>query len=125
MTTRSTYQKILFGFFFAVVGLLYNCTTNTIDEGDVTDLPPIVEVVTYDDDVAPIIANNCIGCHSGPNANAGLDLSSYANVRGAAEQGNLVNRINNGSNPMPPSGILPPATRQIIDQWVADGFLEN
>lgn len=105
--------------------LYANCTTNTLDEGDLTDLPPIVEAVTYDDDVAPIINTNCVGCHSGPSANAGLQLDGYANVRAAAEQGNLVNRINNASNPMPPSGQLPPETRQIIDQWVADGFLEN
>lgn len=105
--------------------LLYNCTTNTIDEGDVIDLPPIVETVTYDDDVAAIINTNCVSCHSGPNANAGLQLTGYANVRAAAEQGNLVNRINNSANPMPPSGQLPPATRQIIDQWIIDGYLEN
>ncbi|WP_053002639.1 c-type cytochrome [Kordia jejudonensis] len=125
MTQHHTYQKFIFLFLAGTVLFLYNCTTNTIDEGDIQDLPPIEETVTYDDDVAPIIASNCIGCHSGPNANAGLDLSNYANVRGAAEQGNLVNRINNGSNPMPPSGILPPETRQIIDQWIADGYLEN
>ncbi|WP_430412355.1 c-type cytochrome [Kordia sp.] len=125
MTTHHTYRKLIFLIFTGTVLLLYNCTTNTIDEGDITDLPPIEETVTYDDDVLPIITNNCIFCHSGPNANAGLDLSTYANVRGAAEQGNLVNRINNGSNPMPPTGILPPETRQIIDQWIVDGYLEN
>lgn len=125
MTKHSTYQKILLNLFIGVVVFLYSCTTNTVDEGEVTDLPPIVETVTYNEDVAPIIANNCLGCHSGPNANAGLDLSNYANVRTAAAQGNMVNRINNGSNPMPPTGILPPDLRQIIDQWVSDGFLEN
>ena len=125
MTKNYMYRKLVLFSFLGMVILMYNCTTNTIDEGDITDLPPIEETVTYDADVSPIITNNCIGCHSGPNANAGLDLSSYANVRGAAEQGNLVNRINNGSNPMPPTGILPPETRQIIDQWIADGYLEN
>ena len=105
--------------------VFYNCTTNTIDEGSIEDLPPIVETVTYEDDVQAIIVTNCVTCHSGPNANAGLQLTSYVNVRAAAEQGNLLNRINNGSNPMPPSGLLPPETRQIIDQWVADGYLQN
>jgi hypothetical protein len=110
---------------FVVVIVLYNCTTNTIDEGDIADLPPIEETVTYDDDVLPIITTNCVNCHSGPNANAGLQLTSYANVRAAAEQGNLVARINNSSNPMPPTGQLPPEIRQIIDQWIIDGYLEN
>jgi len=117
------YRKLSLLSVFAV--LLYNCTTNTVDEGDVTDLPPIVEVVTFDDDVEAIITTNCVGCHSGPSANAGLQLTGYANVRAAAEQGNLVGRINNASNPMPPSGQLPPETRQIIDQWIIDGYLEN
>ena len=125
MTKNYTYRKLALASFLGMVLFLYNCTTNTIDEGDITDLPPIEETVTYDTDVLPIITNNCIGCHSGPNANAGLQLTSYANVRAAAEQGNLVSRINNGSNPMPPTGILPPETRQIIDQWIADGYLEN
>ncbi len=107
------------------LAFFYNCTTNTVDEGDVTDLPPIVETVTYEGDVQAIIVTNCVNCHSGPNANAGLQLTSYANVRAAAEQGNLLNRINNASNPMPPSGQLPPEIRQIIDQWVADGYLQN
>ncbi|QHI36246.1 hypothetical protein IMCC3317_16050 [Kordia antarctica] len=119
-------KKIYIGFAcICVLTIFYNCTTNTIDEGDVADLPPIVETITYDDDVEAIITTNCISCHSGPNANAGLQLTSYLNVKAAAEQGNLLNRINNATNPMPQSGLLPPETRQIIDQWVADGYLEN
>ncbi len=119
------YRKLTILCLAIVALVLYNCTTNTLDEGDVTDLPPIVETVTYDDDVAAIINTNCVSCHSGPNANAGLQLTGYANVRAAAEQGNLVARINNSSNPMPPTGQLPPETRQIIDQWIIDGYLEN
>jgi mono/diheme cytochrome c family protein len=119
------YRKLTLAIMSLAVFVLYNCTTNTIDEGDITDLPPIVEKVTYDDDVEAIITANCIGCHSGPSANAGLDLTGYANTRAATEQGNLLARINNASNPMPPSGPMPPATRQIIDQWVEDGYLEN
>lgn len=118
------YRKLTLLSVFLIV-LLSNCTTNTIDEGDVENLPPIVEVVTYDDDVEAIITANCVSCHSGPNANAGLQLTNYTNVRAAAEQGNLLNRINNAANPMPQQGLLPLETRQIIDQWAIDGFLEN
>ncbi|WP_420574434.1 c-type cytochrome [Kordia sp.] len=119
------YRKLTLLSLSLITIALFNCTTNTIDEGDIEDLPPIVETITYDDDVAAIINSNCVGCHSGPNANAGLQLNGYANVRAATEQGNLLNRINNSGNPMPPAGVLPAETRQIIDQWVADGFLEN
>ncbi|MCH2194710.1 hypothetical protein [Kordia sp.] len=119
------YRKLTLLTMSLIVVTLYNCTTNTIDEGDISDLPPIVEKVTYDDDVEPIINANCVGCHSGSAASGGLQLTGYANVRAATEQGNLLNRVNNASNPMPPSGQLPLATRQIIDQWVDDGYLEN
>jgi uncharacterized membrane protein len=125
MIRNTMYRKLTLLSLSIVAVLLYSCTTSTVDEGDVTDLPPIVETVTFDDNVAAIITTNCVTCHSGPNANAGLQLTGYTNVRAAAEQGNLVGRINNASNPMPPSGQLPPEIRQIIDQWIIDGYLEN
>ncbi len=119
------YRKVTLAVVSLVIATLYNCTTNTIDEVEIEDLPPIVESVTYDDDVAPILNSTCVGCHSGPSANAGLQLDGYANARAGVEQGNVINRINNASNPMPPSGQMPAGNRQIIEQWAADGFLEN
>ncbi|MEM6684731.1 MAG: hypothetical protein AAF617_02955 [Bacteroidota bacterium] len=108
-----------------VVVTLYNCTTNTIAEEEIADLPPIVESITYDEDVAPIFENNCVGCHSGPAAVAGLALDGYANARAGVEQGNVIPRINDVANPMPQTGLMPAADRQIIEQWATDGFLEN
>lgn len=119
------YRKLTLLTLSIVVITLCNCTTNTIDEVEIEDLPPIVQQITYDDDVAPIINATCVGCHSGPSANAGLQLDGYANARAGVEQGNVLNRINNASNPMPPSGQMPATDRQIIEQWAADGFLEN
>ena len=119
------YRKLSLLSLSIVAVLFHNCTTNTIDEGDIADLPPIIETVTYEGDVQAIIIANCVNCHSGPNANAGLQLTSYVNVRAAAEQGNLLNRVNNAANPMPQTGLLPPEIRQIIDQWVIDGYLQN
>lgn len=109
---------------FTMVILCFQSCTKAILE-DVTPIVPIVETVKYDPDVATIMTNNCIACHSGPAANAGLDLTSYLNVRVATAQGNLIQRMNDSGNPMPPSGVLPAATRQVIDQWVTDGYLED
>ncbi|MEM6720426.1 MAG: hypothetical protein AAF611_13960 [Bacteroidota bacterium] len=108
-----------------VVVALYNCTTNTLAEEEIADLPPIVESITYDEDVAPIFADNCVGCHSGPSPTAGFAIDGYANARAGVEQGNVIDRINDASNPMPPSGLMAPTDRQIIQQWADDGFLEN
>jgi hypothetical protein len=54
-----------------------------------------------------------------------LAIDGYANARAGVEQGNVLARINDVSNPMPPSGVMPATDRQIIQQWADDGFLEN
>ena len=102
---------------------LASCTTTEIPLDQVTD--PIVEVVTYNADVKNIIDTNCIGCHGASNPQAGLSLVTYQQVRTAAENGNLIFRMNNQTNPMPPSGTLSANVRAIIDAWADDGFPEN
>jgi len=105
--------------------VLQSCTTAIIDEGSVDTLPPINRTVTYQSDVATIMFNNCLTCHSGNAPSDGLDLSTYANVRFAAEQRNLIQRMNDATNPMPQNGLLSPEIRQIMDQWIEDGLLEQ
>ena len=100
-----------------------SCTTTEIPLDEVTD--PIDEIVTYNGDVKAIIDNNCIGCHGTSSPQAGLSLVTYQQVRNAAENGNLITRMNNATNPMPPSGILSANIRAVIDAWANDGFLEN
>jgi mono/diheme cytochrome c family protein len=107
----------------AIIGtVLFGCTKAVIIE-EITE--PVTETVTYDDHVQSIIFNNCTTCHAGAAPSAGIDLTTYQNVRFQAESGNLVPRMNNASNPMPPSGTLSPDQLAIIDKWVEDGFLEN
>lgn len=107
-----------------LIGLsMASCTTTEIPLDEITD--PIVEVVTYTGDVKAVIDTNCIGCHGTSSPQAGLSLVTYQQVRTAAESGNLIARMNNATNPMPPSGILSANTRALIDAWAADGFLEN
>jgi len=86
-----------------------------------------VTVVTYDADVSSIIANNCStsGCHASTNPAAGLALTNYTQVKEAAENGNLIARMNSTTAPMPQSGRLSASVLAIIDQWKEDGFLEN
>ena len=101
---------------------LSSCTSAILED---EDAGPIATTIKYNDDVKNIISANCVSCHGGSSPQASLDLSSYVNVRFAAENGNLLNRINDQVNPMPQSGILPSSTRAVLDQWVADGYLEN
>ncbi len=120
------YLKLRYPIFITLMlTILISCTKAVIDEGTVNELPPITTTVTYESDVKSIMTNNCITCHGGSAPNANLDLSNYQNVRLSAETGNLISRMNNVASPMPPSGILPPETRQLVDKWRDDGFLEN
>lgn len=92
-----------------------------IDEGTTIPTGPI----TYQRDIRPVIASRCISCHGGSNPEAGLLLETYIDVRNSAENGSLIQRINDPANPMPSSGLMPVSTRALFDQWRADGYLEN
>lgn len=112
-------QISLAAFAFALIQA--SCTKAIIDENNTSNE---TDTVTYTADIQPIMYNNCTTCHAGGAPAAGLDLTTYTNVRSGAEFGNLVNRINNADNPMPGSGLLPESTRLKIDKWVENGFPE-
>ena len=52
----------------------------------------------YTEDVAPILSSNCIGCHSGSTASAGLHLDSYTSVYSAIKSGIILDRVNRNSS---------------------------
>lgn len=96
-----------------------SCSTSTIEEVVITD------PITYNANVSTIISNNCLPCHGGTNPSAGLNLETYASVRNATENGNVLTRINSASNPMPLGGQMPPALIATIEEWANQGYLEN
>jgi len=108
--------------FMVLVATISSCTKAIIDEGETN---PIDEIIKFDPDVQNITFNYCVTCHGGSAPSAGVDLTSYDNVRFYTESGSLLERINDASSPMPPSGLISEEDRQIIDKWVQDGFLEN
>ena len=81
------------------------------------------------DDVLEIIDSQCIGCHAGLTAEAGLDLStdfcSVINGRivvpESPETSLLYLRMRSPSEPMPPSGRLPTEQVDIVKTWIAEG----
>jgi cytochrome c peroxidase len=103
-----------------------SCTSTSPD--DLTEELAAGTVVKYDTQVAPIIQSQCLSCHNGQNANGGLRLENFTQVRNSAQSGSLIDRITrDASDPllMPLGRRLPQATINIILQWQADGFLEN
>lgn len=105
--------------------IIQSCSKAVIDEGNQGGTTPITKTIKYDPDVKTVMNDFCVSCHSGVSPAAGLDLQTFANVKNSAQNGKLIDRMNNAANPMPPSGLAPAAQRQIIDKWKADGFLEN
>jgi hypothetical protein len=105
---------------------LTSCTSTSPD--DLTEEIASGTVVKYDIQVAPIIQSQCLSCHNGPNANGGLRLENFTQVRESAQNGSLIDRITRSAGDpqvMPLSGRMPQATINIILQWQTDGFLEN
>jgi len=50
---------------------------------------------------------------------------TYSQVRNSAENGLLIQRINDVANPMPPASLMSTSTRTLLDEWVQNGYLEN
>jgi len=106
--------------------IIYACNTNSPDDffEDISDGVP-AQLVTFNEDVEPIISSTCVECHGGDFPTAGLSLENFEEVVIGIETRGVLNRIVNESNPMPPSGLLPSQITDIIFQWVEDGLLEE
>jgi hypothetical protein len=84
--------------------------------------------LSYQVDIKPIISANCAtsGCHAGPLAVSGLDLSTFSASSQIANNGDLVGRIEATSGAiMPPGANLGACEIEKIKAWVADGALNN
>ena len=107
------------GLVMVMLVFVYSCSSDS--EDDLMD-PVVTGKITYDEHIKPAIAANCLGCHGNPTANnAPFSLTTYDEVKSRAT--GIFNAISTGI--MPPSGKLPQATIDAVDQWVKDGLLEN
>lgn len=96
-------------------------TENPNNGGD----PPDTGPVSYAEDIRGILQANCTSCHGNPpTQNAPMSLTTLDLVRSAVNNRGLLTRINSTTNPMPPTGLLPAATRQLLEDWVDLGFPE-
>lgn len=81
-----------------------------------------MQEITYMQSVKPIIKSNCMGCHSGGSPAGSLALTSYKQVRDAAENGYLLARIRNKDSPMPKSGLMDTNLIEVIEKWAKEGY---
>ena len=88
---------------------------------------------TYAAIISPLLTLHCTGCHTGASAGAGVDLSSYANVKAelTANPGRLLGSIQwvapyTGTKQMPLSqSKLPDCNITQVKKWIAAGALNN
>jgi hypothetical protein len=95
-----------------------SCESSTYEEisGEVSN-------PTYAVQVQPIIQSNCLSCHSASGGQFPV-METYAQVRDAAENGDLICRIDDQScgAVMPQSGRMPQNTIKTIKNWATNGF---
>jgi hypothetical protein len=87
-----------------------------------------VAELSFTQDIAPIINDNCLGCHGNSNPSAGLSLTSYTAVKTVIDNGKLRDRINrqpSDGSVMPPGGPMSSCNVDKINAWIEQGALEN
>ena len=83
---------------------------------------------TYSGAIQPLIQAKCQGCHSGVNAQGGIDISSYQLLKAKVTDGKLWGSINQlpGFSPMPKNGAkLSDCEIKQFQKWIAAGSLNN
>ena len=67
----------------------------------------------YQESIAPILSNNCIGCHSASSASGSLALDSFDAAVSGIMDGNVIYRINlETSNPL----FMPQSAEKLSQQ---------
>ncbi|MGQ7946017.1 hypothetical protein [Flavobacterium sp. WC2509] len=116
---------------FAVLSfssVLVGCTND--NPSTLMDDTPMMGLTTYNQNVKPIIDNNCVVCHAAvPKNGAPMSLVTYEQVKQAVLNRGLLTRISleNGNGSLMPSGgpRMPQATIDIIIKWEKEGLLEQ
>lgn len=100
-----------------------NCPQNICDT---------LSVISFSNQVFPVIENNCLSCHNASTTNGGISLSNYQNVKSVIETERdnnslliaVINRLP-GFSSMPPYNSLYPCDIRIIELWVEQGYENN
>ena len=84
--------------------------------------------ITYETAIAPIMANSCNTCHSGPAPSAGIKTDTYVDLSVIANNGRLWGAVSHaqGYSPMPKDqAMLSECSLTKIEKWISDGLPEN
>lgn len=123
---------ILITVFASSIAFLNSCTKNKTEDMVIkTSSCDSVKVISFKNDVQPILNNNCgaqAGCHSNGSASGGVKLESWQGANEVASTGLLMKAIRHetGVSNMPKGGAkLDACYIAIIGKWVRNGSLNN
>lgn len=108
-----------------------NCSYDSESDLIISEEEPIDpnggSAVNYVRDIKPIMENSCTRCHASPPVNgAPFSLINFEQVsQRATNILTTMNRQSGAAGAMPPSGRLPQATIDLIQQWIDEGKPEN
>ena len=113
--------------FWCAIALPLVLFVSTGCEYDVVEEPCATTSLKYAEISSIFSGGTCISCHSGANADAGLDLSTYAGVSAYLDSSSatLIDRITEGTTGdiMPPTGNkLDSCNVSKINAWINAGF---
>jgi len=94
------------------VALVYffGCENNVENDPDQNPTDCAVVEAYYEESVAPILTQNCIGCHSDSSPSGGLNLDDYTSVR--IGMGDVLDRVNREEGS---SGFMPQGGTRLTD----------
>lgn len=102
-----------------------SCERSSLSELAEVEDEIILDIVTYENRAKGILDNACVECHNANQQSGGVRLDTYEFAFMEADNGRMLSRMTNTTNPMPPSGNLPNTLIEDIMDWVDDGILEN
>ena len=77
------------------------CEKNVEEDHEIKTVDCSAVETYYNENVAPILSSNCVGCHPGQG---GLSLDSYTSVYSAIKSGYVLDRVNRNSSE---NGFMP------------------
>lgn len=126
LKTKSTFRLI--AMFFTATLILSSCYKDNEEELYPGGTDCITENVSFAQTIWPVVNNNCVSCHSGAGASAGISLSSHSEIVAAIDGGRFLGAIRHdqGFSAMPQGASkLNDCSIQQIEAWVQQGKLNN
>lgn len=84
--------------------------------------------ISYANDIQPILARSCTGCHNNSSQGGDYNLANYPGVSISVNNGSLIGATehSNGYSAMPPnSDKIPSCDIKTLKVWIQEGALNN